>query len=70
MESQEQLQAWLTEARAARHDLHIGKKVVSATYYGRSVNYIATEAAALDKYIAELESKIRGRTRAGKPYFR
>ena len=48
----------LDAARAALHDLMIGKRVATVQKDGRRVEFTATSVADLKKYIAELESQI------------
>jgi hypothetical protein len=69
MATKEQLQAWLDEAIVARHRLQTGQQLVTASYYGRSVNYAQADATRLDLYISRLEALINGRARAKKVYF-
>lgn len=48
----------LDAARAALHDLMMGKRVATVQKDGRRVEFTATSVADLKKYIAELESQI------------
>ncbi len=53
----------ITEAKAALHNLMIGKGVVSITKDGRSVTYSASNRADLVSYIADLEAQANSRRR-------
>jgi hypothetical protein len=48
------LQGQLAEARAARHQLMIGKAAASVSYDGKSVSYSRSNVGDLDSYIAFL----------------
>jgi hypothetical protein len=59
MATQEQLQAWLTAAEAARHDLMIGVREVSiSSSSGKSVSYVAADVGKLDTYITWLQRQL------------
>jgi hypothetical protein len=59
MATQEQLQAWLTAAEAARPDLMIGVREVSiSSSSGKSVTYAAADAGKLDTYITWLQRQL------------
>lgn len=51
-------QAALTEARAALHDLMLGKKAIKLQQNGRSIEYQAADIGKLQSYIADLESQL------------
>lgn len=58
-----QLQTWLTEAEAARHQLLIGKSVATVNYEGKGqVSYSKTDFDKLDAYISSLRSQIAALT--------
>ncbi|MFM0888225.1 gpW family protein [Citrobacter freundii] len=48
----------LDAARAALHDLMMGKRVATVQKDGRRVEFTATSVSDLKKYIAELESQV------------
>lgn len=48
-------QQQLDEARAALHQLQIGKQVVRIQKEGRQVEYTPTKISALREYVKELE---------------
>lgn len=60
-------QAELDSARAALHDLLTGKRVATVQKDGRRVEFTATTAGDLKKYIAELEIQIGLTQRRGRP---
>ncbi|EBH6782460.1 TPA_asm: phage tail protein [Salmonella enterica subsp. enterica serovar Java] len=51
-------QTELDAARAALHDLMMGKRVATVQKDGRRVEFTATSVIDLKKYIADLESQI------------
>jgi hypothetical protein len=51
-------QAELDAARAALHDLMMGKRVATVQKDGRRVEFTATSVSELKKYIADLESQV------------
>lgn len=51
----------LDEAVQARHDLLVGKLMVSIVHGERRMEYTAANIKALDTYIAELRRQITGR---------
>lgn len=51
-------QAELDAARAALHDLMMGKRVATVQKDGRKVEFTATSVSDLKKYIADLESLV------------
>lgn len=51
-------QADLEAARAALHDLVMGKRVATVQKDGRKVEFTATSVSDLKKYIADLESQV------------
>lgn len=51
-------QAELDAARAALHDLMMGKRVATVQKDGRRVEFTATSVSDLKKYIADLESQV------------
>ncbi|QDE47322.1 phage tail protein [Enterobacter hormaechei] len=46
------------DARAALHDLMMGKRVATVQKDGRRVEFTATSVSDLKKYIADLESQV------------
>jgi hypothetical protein len=63
MADQATLQAWLTAAEAARHDLAIGVREVSiSSSSGKSVSYNQANAGQLDAYIAYLQRQLKQST--------
>ncbi|HDR2351731.1 phage head-tail joining protein [Enterobacter asburiae] len=50
--------AELDAARAALHDLMMGKRVATVQKDGRRVEFTATSVSDLKKYIADLESQV------------
>lgn len=61
--SVEQLQTWLTEARAAYHDLQIGKAAARfRDQSGEEVQYTQANRNALLNYISSLEAQIAAAT--------
>lgn len=52
------LQARLTEAEAALHDLQTGRREVSVGYDGRSVTFTQASIGQLRAYIADLKSQL------------
>ncbi|EBU1923950.1 phage tail protein [Salmonella enterica] len=57
--------AELIEARAALHDLMMGKRVATVQKDGRRVEFIATSVSDLKKYIAEMEASLKTGGRRG-----
>lgn len=55
------LQEKLDEAIQARHELLIGRAMVSLGHGERRMEYTAANVKALDTYIAELRRQIAGR---------
>ncbi|ECI4240308.1 gpW family protein [Salmonella enterica] len=51
--------AELIEARAALHDLMMGKRVATVQKDGRRVEFTATSVSDLKKYIAEMEASLK-----------
>lgn len=51
-------QSELDAARAALHDLMMGKRVATVQKDGRRVEFTATSVTDLKKYIADLESQV------------
>lgn len=51
-------QTELDAARAALHDLMMGKRVAMVQKDGRRVEFTATSVTDLKKYIADLESQV------------
>lgn len=67
MATPEQLQAWLTEAEQARHELALGVRAVSiSSSSGKSVTYSAATLGQLDSYIASLQRQLG--QRASRPF--
>ncbi|HED3852415.1 gpW family protein [Enterobacter soli] len=60
-------QAELDAARAALHDLMMGKRVATVQKDGRRVEFTATSVSDLKKYIADLESQIGTHSRRRGP---
>jgi hypothetical protein len=60
-QSLSQLESWLAEALAARHDILTGKKVSYVAHQGTQRAYKTTGIAELDQYIASLKSAIRAK---------
>jgi hypothetical protein len=58
MATTEQIQAWLDEAIAARHELLIGVAAVSIRKDGRAVEYTKAKLSDLNAYIDSLESQL------------
>lgn len=56
-------QADLEAARAALHDLMMGKRVATVQKDGRRVEFTATSVSELKKYIADLESQVGSTSR-------
>lgn len=54
------LQQKLDEAVQARHDLLVGKSMVSIGHGERRMEYTAANIKALDNYIAELRRQLVG----------
>lgn len=52
------LQAWLSEAEAARHALRLGRQTQSIQHGDRRIQYTQANAADLDAYIDDLERQI------------
>ena len=50
----------LSEARAALHDLYLGKRVVKVQKDGRAVEYTPANRSDLERYIAQLETELNG----------
>lgn len=57
--------AELIEARAALHDLMMGKRVATVQKDGRRVEFTATSVSDLKKYIAEMEASLKTGGRHG-----
>lgn len=57
--------AELAEARAALHDLMMGKRVATVQKDGRRVEFTATSVSDLKRYISEMESTLRTGGRRG-----
>ncbi|EAO5055227.1 phage tail protein [Salmonella enterica] len=57
--------AELIEARAALHDLMMGKRVATVQKDGRRVEFTATSVSDLKKYIAEMEASLKTGGRCG-----
>ncbi|EDO5624124.1 TPA: phage head-tail joining protein [Salmonella enterica subsp. enterica serovar Grumpensis] len=57
--------AELIEARAALHDLMMGKRVATVQKDGRRVEFTATSVSDLKKYIAEMEAGLKTGGRRG-----
>ncbi|EBW1751691.1 phage tail protein [Salmonella enterica subsp. enterica serovar Newport] len=57
--------AELIEARAALHDLMMGKRVATVQKDGRRVEFTATSVSDLKKYIAEMEASLKTGGRRG-----
>ncbi|EBH8767328.1 gpW family protein [Salmonella enterica] len=57
--------AELIEARAALHDLMMGKRVATVQKDGRRVEFTATSVSDLKKYIAEMEASLKKGGRRG-----
>ncbi|HBJ6962247.1 TPA: gpW family protein [Salmonella enterica subsp. enterica serovar Duisburg] len=57
--------AELIEARAALHDLMMGKRVATVQKDGRRVEFTATSVSDLKKYIAEMEACLKTGERRG-----
>ncbi|EAA8951862.1 phage tail protein [Salmonella enterica] len=51
--------AELIEARAALHDLMMGKRVATVQKDGRRVEFTATSVSDLKKYITEMEASLK-----------
>ena len=51
-------QTELDAARAALHDLMMGKRVATVQKDGRRVEFTATSVTDLKKYLADLESQV------------
>jgi hypothetical protein len=60
-------QAELDAARAALHDLMMGKRVATVQKDGRRVEFTATSVSDLKKYIADLESQVGTHSRRRGP---
>ncbi|MBR2813465.1 MAG: hypothetical protein IKE60_02360 [Reyranella sp.] len=70
MATQAQLQAWLTEAEQARHELILGNKAASvSSSSGKSVTFTASDLAKLDTYIASLRAQLGQATGLSGPFF-
>ncbi|EAU6105687.1 gpW family protein [Salmonella enterica] len=57
--------AELIEARAALHDLMMGKRVATVQKDGRRVEFTATSVSDLKKYLAEMEASLKTGGRRG-----
>lgn len=57
-EERAQLEAWLSQAQLARHELMIGGKAVSISSGGKTVSYTAGDLVRLDQYIASLKRQL------------
>ncbi|HCL5307957.1 TPA: gpW family protein [Salmonella enterica] len=57
--------AGLVEARAALHDLMMGKRVATVQKDGRRVEFTATSVSDLKRYIAEMEASLKTGGRRG-----
>ncbi|EFV4654120.1 phage tail protein [Salmonella enterica] len=57
--------AELIEARAALHDLMMGKRVATVQKDGRRAEFAATSVSDLKKYIAEMEASLKTGGRRG-----
>ncbi|EAC2149989.1 gpW family protein [Salmonella enterica] len=57
--------AELIEARAALHDLMMGKRVATVQKDGRRAEFTATSVSDLKKYIAEMEASLKTGGRRG-----
>lgn len=57
----------LEQAKAALHELLIGRRIVSGSFEGRTVQYRAQDIPQLRTYIRELEAEISPTT-ARKPF--
>ncbi|AXC66205.1 gpW family protein [Salmonella enterica] len=57
--------AELIEARAALHDLMMGKRVATVQKDGRRVEFTTTSVSDLKKYIAEMEASLKTGGRRG-----
>ncbi|HDC2293524.1 TPA: gpW family protein [Salmonella enterica] len=57
--------AELIEARAALHDLMMGKRVATVQKDGRRAEFTATSVSDLKKYIAEMEASLKTGVRRG-----
>ena len=69
MATTQQLQAWLSEAEQARHELLLGTRAVSvSTGSGKSVTYTATDIGKIDAYIASLRKQLGQPTGVGLPF--
>ena len=69
MATQQQLEAWLSEAEQARHELIVGNKAVSvSSSSGKSVTYTAAELTKLDAYIASLKAQLGQASGYGYPF--
>ena len=53
-----QLEAYLAEAEAARHQLIMGEKSVSVEYEGHKTTFQATSQAKLEAYIQKLKAQL------------
>ncbi|HEI8778689.1 gpW family protein [Enterobacter kobei] len=60
-------QTELDAARAALHDLMMGKRVATVQKDGRRVEFTATSVTDLKKYIADLESQVGNTSRRRGP---
>lgn len=60
-------QGELDAARAALHDLMMGKRVATVQKDGRRVEFTATSVIDLKKYIADLESQVGTNSRRRGP---
>jgi hypothetical protein len=55
----------LAEAKAALHQLMLGKSMVSLQYEGRRVQYTAASRTDLETYIKKLEAECGGSSSTG-----
>lgn len=60
-------QTELDAARAALHDLMMGKRVATVQKDGRRIEFTATSVIDLKKYIADLESQVGTNSRRRGP---
>ncbi len=58
MATVEQLQTWIAEAEARRHEVALGEAVIDTWRHGRRVRRAFTDVAALDAYILELRRQL------------
>lgn len=58
MATVEQLQTWIAEAEARRHEVALGEAVIDTWRDGRRVRRAFTSVAELDSYILELRREL------------